>query len=238
MFKGFSANLVSTSSGSLGLALTDIYLPGRVPIVFQRSYRSDRDEDIGLGVGWSFAFTDRINIDSDRATLTDINGTTAFHRDCESQRFVLELDEPGIHQQFQMADGGAIIEKVGDLTRTYKNIAEAYRLSQITGPNGISIMITHDASGKILRVANDPGGSLTFQWTQAGDPRPLSVLDSAGRRLIFRQDGHRLRAVIDPNGSEWTYDYANGGLSRAVDAGITVKQPTAVADSIIASGRR
>ncbi len=217
MFEGFSANLVSTGSGSLGFGLTDLYLPGRMPIVFQRSYVSDRSEDIGLGVGWSFVFTDRINIETDAATLTDINGTIAFHRDGQSQRFVLQSDEPGIHQQFEMTDGETIAERIGDATRTFKKIGEAYRLTQIKGPNGINVLITHDAAGKIIRVANDPGGSLTFQWTEGKDIRLSAVVDSAGRRVTFRQDGHRLRSVIDLNGSEWTYDYANGGLSKAVD---------------------
>src|SRR3989440_5157115 len=114
MFEGFSANLVSTASGSLGFGLADIYLPGHLPIIFQRSYVSDRREDIGLGVGWSFVFTDRINVEADAATLTDMNGTIAFHRDGQSQRFVMQSAEPGIHQQFEMADGEAITERVGD----------------------------------------------------------------------------------------------------------------------------
>ena len=122
MFEGFSANLVSTASGSLGFGLADIYLPGHMPIVFQRSYVSDRREDIGLGAGWSFVFTDRINVEADAATLTDINGTIAFQRDGQSQRFVLQLGEPGIHQQFEMADGETITERAGDVVRTYKKI--------------------------------------------------------------------------------------------------------------------
>ena len=131
MFAVFSANLVSTASGSLGFGLADIYLPGHMPIVFQRSYVSDRREDIGLGAGWSFVFTDRINVEADAATLTDINGTIAFQRDGQSQRFVLQLGEPGIHQQFEMADGETITERAGDVVRTYKKIGEAYRLTQI-----------------------------------------------------------------------------------------------------------
>lgn len=217
MFDGLSVNLVRTARGNLGFGLTDLHLPGHVPIVFQRSYVSDRREDVGLGVGWSFVFTDRININADAATLTDINGTLAFHREGQSQRFVLQSDEPGIHQQFEIADEETITERAGDVTRTYKRIGEAYRLTRITGPNGINVQIIHDDLGKIIRVANDPGGSLTFKWTEGRDGRLAAVVDSAGRRLTFRQDGHRLRSVIDLNGSEWTYDYANGQLSRAAD---------------------
>jgi YD repeat-containing protein len=217
MFDGFSANLVNTGRGNLAFGLTDLYLQGRMPIVFQRSYVSDRREDIGLGVGWSFVFADRINVEGDAATLTDMNGTLAFQRDGQSQRFVLQVNEPGIHQQFEMAGGETIIERAGDVTRTYEKIGAAYHLSQITLPGGLSVLITHDAAGRIIRAASDPGGSLTYQWSEGKDARLLGVVDSAGRRVAFRQDGHRLRAVVDLNGSVWNYDYTNSGLSKAVD---------------------
>lgn len=217
MFDGLSVSLVSTTRGNLAFGLTDLYLQGRMPIVFQRSYISDRREDIGLGVGWSFVFADRINIEGDAATLTDINGPSAFQRDGQSQRFNLQANEPGIHQQLEMADAETIIERAGDVTRTYKKIGEAYCLSQITGPGDISARINHDAAGKIIRVSGDPGGSLTYQWTEGKNARLLAVVDSAGRRVTFRQDGRHLRAVIDATGAEWTYDYANGGLHNATD---------------------
>src|SRR6185369_4370595 len=80
-----------------------------------------------------------------------------------------------------------------------------------------SILITHDAAGRIVRAASDPGGALTYQWTEGKDARLLAVVDSAGRRVAFRQDGRRLRAVADLNGSVWTYDYKDSGLSKVAD---------------------
>ena len=85
MFDGVSVNLVNSARGNLAFGLTDLYLQGPMSIVFQRSYVSDRREDIGLGAGWSFVFADRVNVEGDAATLTDINGTTAFQRDGQSQ---------------------------------------------------------------------------------------------------------------------------------------------------------
>jgi len=51
MFDGFSVKLINTARGNLGFGLTDLLLSGLVPIVFQRTYVSDRREDIGLGAG-------------------------------------------------------------------------------------------------------------------------------------------------------------------------------------------
>jgi len=202
MFDGLSVSLVSTTRGNLAFGLTDLYLQGRMPIVFQRSYISDRREDIGLGVGWSFVFADRINIEGDAATLTDINGPSAFQRDGQSQSFSLQANEPGIHQQLEMADAETIIERAGDVTRTYKKIGEAYCLSQITGPGDISARITHDAAGKVIRVSGDPGGSLTYQWTEGKNARLLAVVplpdafeaESDGRAHIFSGNACLVRA--------------------------------------------
>lgn len=50
-FEGANINFVNTATGSLAFAVTDMELPGLMPLVFQRAYSSDRQEDSGLGVG-------------------------------------------------------------------------------------------------------------------------------------------------------------------------------------------
>lgn len=188
-----------------------------MPLAFQRTYVSDRSEDIGLGVGWSFMFTDRINLNGDKATLTGINGTTNFRREGQGQRFVLRNDQPGVHQEFEVADSVTIIERAQEVRRVYKKIGDTYHLVQITAPGEISVLISHDVSGKISRVASEPGGSLTFQWSGGREPRLLAVADNAGERVSFTQNGRSLRSIIDANGSEWTYDYMSGRLRQAND---------------------
>ncbi len=120
-------NFVNTSRGNLAFAAADIYLPGGpTAIVFQRSYVSDRKEDIGLGVGWSFGFTDKISVDGDVAKLSDVTGTLEFRRDPQSQRFVLQPAQPGVHQQFEITDPTTITERFSDVTRVYTKIGDAY----------------------------------------------------------------------------------------------------------------
>lgn len=48
---GVRVNLVSTARGDLSFAVTDLNLSGALPLVFQRVYDSDRNEDRGLGRG-------------------------------------------------------------------------------------------------------------------------------------------------------------------------------------------
>jgi YD repeat-containing protein len=216
-FRGRSVNLVSTATGRLSFAVNDLNVPGAVPLVFQRTYVSDRIADVGLGERWSFVYNDQIKVAGNAATLTDSSGSvTSFRRDGQSLRFVAPVDDPGVHQQFEMSGVDTIIERVAQISRVYKKIGEAYRLSQITSSQ-VNITITHDRRGNITRIANNPGGAMSLQWSDEKDARLLGVTDSSGGHVSFRQDGRRLRAVIDSANAHWEYDYADGKLKRATD---------------------
>ncbi|MGZ8845438.1 MAG: hypothetical protein ACXW3C_03145, partial [Pyrinomonadaceae bacterium] len=99
-------------------------------------------------------------------------------------------------------------------TRTYTKIGDTYYLTQVSGPMGINLVISRDDAGRVLRVANDPGQSLNFDWTEK---RLTAVSDSAGRRVSFDYDGARLISVTDSAGAEWGYEYTNGLLGRTTD---------------------
>lgn len=217
IFEGAPVNLVSTATGRLSFAVNDLNVPGAVPLVFQRTYVSDRIADVGLGAGWSFVYNDQIKVSGNVAILTDSSGLdTLFRRDGQSQRFIAPVDNPGTHQQFEVSGADTIIERVAQMSRVYKKIGEAYRLSQITSSQ-VNIMVTHDRRGNITRIANDPGGTIILQWSDEKDARLLGVTDSSGGHVSFRQDGRRLRASIDSANAQWEYDYAGGKLKRAAD---------------------
>ncbi|HKC63635.1 MAG TPA: DUF6531 domain-containing protein, partial [Pyrinomonadaceae bacterium] len=219
IFEGTTVNMVSTATGHLAFSVTDLSISGILPVKFQRIYASDRNGDTGLGVGWSFTFDDRITVDGNTAMLTAGTGSSfSFRRDGESQRFILKTDEPKAHQSFSITDPDTITEQASGLTRTYKRLGGVYRLSQIADSNTNKITITFDVHGNITRIAND-GGALALEWSDSRDARLLSIADNTGRRVSFRQDGQRLRAVTDSSGAQLTYDYEDGRLlTRAADA--------------------
>ncbi len=218
IFDGANVGFVSAATGRLAFAVTDLDLPGATPLAFQRTYASDRDEDTGLGRGWSFVFNDRITIDGDVATLTTADGAAReFNRDGQTSRFRLRTPEPGNHQEFQVTDAATIIEQSAELTRTYRKNGAAYRLSRIAFSNLLDIEISHDARGRITRIANSSGSTLALEWSNEKDARLVAVADNGGRRIAFRQTGHTLRAFTDAAGAEWQYDYAGGRLTRAAD---------------------
>ena len=220
MFEGATVNFVSTTTGHLAFAVTDLQLNALLPIMFQRVYSSDRaDEDRGLGAGWSFIFDDRIRIEGDRAVMeTGAGGRISFANDSASGIFRLQRDEAGIHQSFTLRDGETITEEIAGLTRTYTRIGDIFRLTRIADAHNNQINITFDEGGNIARVAGAGGASLTLEWSQVGaNARLISVTDNTGRRVRFDYAGRHLHRVLDPAGAEWTYAYAGGRLTRAVD---------------------
>ena len=217
VFDGAVANFVSTSTGRLTFAVTDLEVSGVRPVPFRRVYAGDLERDAGLGVGWSFTFDDRIQLDGDVATLTTGEGEVLhFRRDGRSQRFVLRVPEPNAHQSFVVADGDIIIERDAGVTRTYRRLGQTYRLSRIADAHGNSITMSFDERGNLTRMAGG-SGALNLEWSDGKDARLLAVHDNTGRRVSFRQDGQRLRAAALAGGAQWTYDYQAGKLTRASD---------------------
>ncbi len=186
--------------------------------MFQRTYTSDRQEDVGLGRGWSFTFNDFIAMNGDHATLTTADGNTlAFHRDKESNRFRLDVEQPTTHAQLEITDTETLTETNGDTTRTYARRGDAFHLARVQVGNLLGITINHNARGLVTRIANDTGGTLRLNWSNAANPRLLSVTDHANRQVAFQQTGKTLARVTDPAGAVWSYDYKDERLTRAVD---------------------
>ncbi len=211
--------MVSTATGHLAFAVSDLEIKsGALPIMFQRAYASDRREDTGLGAGWSFVYDDRITLDADTAMLMTATGSAlAFRRAGQTGHFVLQIDEPSPHQSFDIADNDTIIERANNLTRTYTKLGATYHLSHISDPNGNAITIGFDDRANVKQIASNSGATLTLEWSNGKDARLLAVTDNTNRRVIFKQDGQRLRAVTDAAGAAWTYDYESHQLTRAAD---------------------
>jgi YD repeat-containing protein len=217
-FDGAIVNLVGTATGQLAFATTDMEVSGPMPIMFQRVYASDSARDTGLGLGWSFVFDDRIALGTDAATLSTGTGSVlSFRRVLHSQRFVLKTDEPTLHQSFVITDENTIVELEAGWMRTYRKLGSSYRLSRIADPLGNAVTISFDAQGNIAQIANNSGGAIALEWSSDKQARLLAVSDNTKRRVSFRQDASRLRAVTDSSGAEWTYNYQSGRLTQAAD---------------------
>jgi YD repeat-containing protein len=215
---GEAGNFVSTAAGYLAFTTTDLSTNGLMPVMFQRVYASSRQEDTGLGIGWSFVFDDRIVVSGNTAILTSGAGSTiAFRRDESSQRFILQTEQTLPYQAFEIRDSNTIVEQSMGLTRLYKKLGESYRLTRITDSNDNQISIDFDSRTNPTRIASSSGGVITLKWSQGASARLLAVRNNAGHEVRFRQTGRHLRSVVDQTNAEWAYEYLDGRLTRARD---------------------
>lgn len=214
--EGTPVNYVSTATGRLAFAITDLELKGTMPMIFQRFYNSHLREDRGLGQGWSFALDDRILIDGDKAILTKGDGSViVFPADGKGAYLVAANLQPSLHRALKL-DGNTITEEVAELTRIYKKLGGVYRLTEIVDPHGNSIRIGFDSKGNLNRVS---GSNHWIKLERSGErnARVSGLVDSSGRRVTFKHEGQRLRTVIDSGGNEWSYRYSSAGLTTAKD---------------------
>lgn len=117
--KGFPIEFVSSSSGELAFAQTDLAFKDNPLLLFQRTYLSSRSEDVGLGRGWSFAFNDSIALNNDNAVLTNSVGDNFTYRRAEAKHYVLQPSDSTDVKEFDVETGNTISAKNGDVTKVY-----------------------------------------------------------------------------------------------------------------------
>jgi YD repeat-containing protein len=213
---GVPVNFVSTSTGNLAFAVTDLSLPGVMPIWFQRTYSSADSLDLGLGRGWSFAYDGRIAVNGDSATMTANSSTISFKREGNGSHFVLAVAEPIPHQSFDLVGESVISESVMGMTRTYQKAGATYRLATIADANGNTITVSFNSNGNISQIKNGSGAALNLQWSSGGASL-LSVTDSQRRTVSFLHTGGLLSGFVDPAKGRWTHTYASGLLTGVTD---------------------
>ncbi len=166
--KGTPVELVSSSSGELAFAQTDLAFKDNPLLLFQRTYLSSRDEDVGLGRGWSFAFNDSIALNDNNAVLTTSIGDTYTYRRDEARHYVLQTSDSTDVKEFNVENGNTISAKNGDVTKVYKSTNGYYHLSQVIAPGGFEITINRTSNGRIRSISGlsflrpNPRGSVGY----------------------------------------------------------------------------
>ncbi|XXX76482.1 restriction endonuclease fold toxin [Sorangium sp. So ce134] len=193
---------VDVTDGAVVDAATDIAVPGMIPLVWARHYRSSRhtERDAALGPGWAFSYEQWIEEGAQVLALRDGEGRwiwfekvgpgeSAFHR-----RERLELHRDG---------------------------AREYRVVEL-GSRQVRVFAAEAGSAKArLRAIRDVHG-YELRLDYEGE-RLVRIIDTAGRELQVRwKDGRitRLELWAERRLGQWVdYRYNRAGcLIAAVDA--------------------
>lgn len=228
---------VNMVSGNMYHVERDISIKGRggFPIVFERSYNSQRPADGPLGFGWTHSFNQYLKlygVEGGKAKLSWIDGTgrelffaTSNHT---SGNITLNTTIPnpaGIFVTFRRhGDGTYRIREKSGLT---------YKFANVNGPNVppgpttaviarlLSITDRTDLNGDALASSN----ALTLNYaTTCGSSNLVlcSVTDAISRSLTISYTNNRITQVQDFSGRQFRYEYdASGNL-------VTFRNPLAV----------
>lgn len=184
--------------------------------MFQRTYNSNRNEDFGLGRGWSYAFNESITLNNDNAVLTTSTGDEFAFRQSDAKSYVLQNSEAADVQEFEKVNGNTISAKSGDINRVYKRVGNTFYLSEVNAPEGLEVSIKRNSKGNITNISSI-SGEINLIWSNGSNAKLIKVIDNAGRLISFEQSNNSLNSVTTAIGGKWQYEYKGGLLNRAVD---------------------
>ncbi|WP_437590628.1 DUF6531 domain-containing protein [Sorangium sp. So ce1000] len=193
---------VDVTDGAVVDAATDISIPGRIPLVWARHYRSSRnsERDAALGPGWASSYDQWIEEGEQVLAL----------RDGEGRWIWFEKVEPGesaFHRRERL--------------ELHRDGAREYRVVEL-GSRQVRVFAADEGSARMrLRAIRDVhGNELRLDYERE---RLVRIIDTAGRELKVRwKDGRitRLELWAERRLGQWVdYRYDRAGcLIAAIDA--------------------
>jgi RHS repeat-associated protein len=211
---GYASHPVDVVTGrAFTHPITDLSLPGPLPLVFARMYSSKMaHRDAGLGFGWAHSFGWQIEIARREVVVWNEQGIAVRFPIVEvgeehmgpwgwllrrsAEGFWLDADD-GVFRRFSSAD------KDGRL----------FRLDSVEDRNGNRIALTYDG-GRLAEIEDSAGRTIRLRSKREGRIASLEVKNAAvrGRWVPFASyrydDAGNLVSVIDAEGfgAEYAYD--------------------------------
>ncbi|SDC34982.1 type VI secretion system tip protein TssI/VgrG [Paraburkholderia lycopersici] len=202
--KTTSDHPVDVATGQKILAHDDFTLPGRMPIIWSRTYRSADQRTGSLGVAWKLPYATEVRSGTAGLTYFDADGR-------ELQFPALEPGEEHFHrlEKYTLARGEDSVAGPTYVVRFGNSVEEHY----VRHP-------ADDTRWQLQRIANRDGHALTLHYTPQGwlhevrnnEHTVRCVLDSAGRITTVHLGGHGQPLLAD-----YSYD-THGDLVEAMDA--------------------
>ncbi|WP_230953246.1 RHS repeat-associated core domain-containing protein [Burkholderia stagnalis] len=234
---GRSIGSIDFAFGDERFSHIDFELPGALPLVWERTYRSRLSSyDNGeLGARWITPYTTRIDVKNGQWMYHDTEGRSVeyralvagdVHDDLSENRTLSRLDDTWV----TVAYGHAVL-------RVYERHGDAFRLAMQKDRAGNTITLDYDALDRLARVIDASGNVLAFEHDKRGRIVQIEqVLEGGERRTLARYeydaDGDLVRAV-DRYGNARTYQYYRHLVTRYTDRtgrGMTLEWEGANAD--------
>ena len=218
---GASGASISFAFGDETFTHTDFELPGALPIVWARTYRSrlagyDRSE---LGARWLTPYLTRIEIHDGKWVYCDSTGRNidypalasgAAHDDRVEGVTLSRLDETWVTLSYGH-ETLYVYEKRGDM----------FRLALQKDRAGNTVALDYDADHRLARLVSSAGQTLTFRHDARGRITAIEQIVDEKTRVTLAQyryddEGDLVRAT-DRYGNAWQYAYRRHLITRYTD---------------------
>ncbi|MBX9641573.1 MAG: hypothetical protein K2X97_18185, partial [Mycobacteriaceae bacterium] len=200
---------VDMATGEYFLPMTDIELPGVLPLVLARQHRSQYRRGMWFGPSWTSTFDARVVVTEDGVTTVDGHGT------------MLAFAHPGVDapQQPRHGRNWLLFRTVGGGYRLFSQDAErSYHFEPKDGLNGTDLAV---GVLSISAITDRHQNRILFHYTDNGIPK--AVTHSGGYRIDVHSDGARIIGydLADPSGGAGIpvrrFGYTDGDLATVTD---------------------
>ncbi|KVN15228.1 sugar-binding protein [Burkholderia stagnalis] len=218
---GASGASISFAFGDETFTHTDFELPGALPVVWARTYRSrlagyDRGE---LGARWLTPYMTRIDIRDDKWVYCDSTGRNieypalaagAVHDDRVEGVTLSRLDETWVTLSYGH-----------ETLYVYEKRGETFRLALHKDRAGNTVALDYDSGDRLARLVSSAGHTLAFLHDARGRITAIEQIVDAKTRVTLAQyrydeEGDLVRAA-DRYGNAWQYAYRRHLITRYTD---------------------
>jgi RHS repeat-associated protein len=223
---------VDVSTGYFYVDKTDMVLPGRLPIVVTRTYRSNLNNlgpfGIGTSVSFDFALVSPDSF-SGQAIVLISPGNRQDTFSLQANGTYINTTSPSLR--------GAVFSAAGlDAQRIYTlRFREGFiwqfnssgQLIRQSDRNDNTITYVRDNFGRVINIQEPGGRSLSISYVGTpgeGLPNIRLITDPIGRQVLYTYDASaRLESVTDPGGgiTRYSYDSANRMVTITDPRGLT-----------------
>ncbi|CAM2068867.1 RHS repeat protein [Sulfidibacter corallicola] len=204
---------ISVVTGEELLQHEDFVLPGAMPLVWRRTYRSGQSRNRGLGHGWTHPAVESVRFAGEEAILSNDEGRDLFfpvpsvgetvYQEVEQ----LLLRRPDPHT--------LILESDGPVRKIYKATTGAYVLSEARDTHGNFVRFHFGLKGRLEEIETSSGRRARVESDERGRITQIHGLDETGQPIgnplvTYAYDEHDdLVEVVDPLGHSEKYAYRN-----------------------------
>jgi RHS repeat-associated protein len=196
----------------------DFALPGPMPLVWERTYRTSHALDLGLGAGWIIPWFARLDISHDKVVYFDGEGRDIpFSAPPEgdgcrnnTEKLTLYCDSS---TQYRVVTSD-------NLVYTFRGAGKYRRLNSIVDRDDHSIELNYSDSGRLTHITDSAGRRLKLEYNITNHLRKVYLLNDQGEpqddplvQYSYDNKGD-LVAVTDSAGNPHRFSYRNHVITQ------------------------